>query len=171
MVAIEEGRFEPGLEALDAVLSKFQASESAFHDYSSPQVGSVQTKVKASDLWIDWPDSAGVGCLLGAPTNQARRMATRLRSKGQLLGVCLPGDHRRRFPPCQFFNGTVVPVMQDLIQALPDGSGSGWIKAFWLYSENPKLSGSRPAELLAESPEAVLAAARALPQPQAYFGW
>lgn len=170
LVAIEEGTFEPGVRALAALLSSLKAADALTQgDVSSEQ--RVEPETTPFDLWGDWPDSLAVGRLLGSTASEPQRVATRLRSKGQLLGVCSPFEHRMRFPPCQFRDSGTLPVMRELLLALPEGSGSGWIKAFWLYSANGALSGHLPADLLGDQSEAVLDAARTFTQPQPYFGW
>lgn len=171
LLAIEQGGYKAGVLALENLLSKFRASDARTGADDLPLENQVRPEVTAPDLWRHWPDSVAVGRLLGGSKRSPAGLATRMRRKGSLLGVCSPAENRIRFPPCQIHDSRVLPVIQNLLPLLPEGSGSGWIKAFWLYSANKMLSGQLPADLLADQPEAVLDAARAFSEPRSYLGW
>lgn len=171
LVAVEEGRYQLGAQALASLLSDIHQDRADSGSGVSTPLDASAVKGASNALWVNWPDSLAVGRLLGACVGQPQRVPGRLRDKGRLLAVRAPVEQRMRFPPCQFRGQVVLPVMEELLGALPEGSGSGWIKAFWLYSSNRALGGKMPADLLVDEPQAVLAAARTLQQPRAYFGW
>lgn len=162
-VAIEEGRYEPGLRAVDSLLSRLRGENEPAVHHPRPA------------LWAGWPNSDEAGRLLKATAAAPQRLATRLHLSERLLGVRVPGETRLRFPPCQFFNNQVLSVVTQLLRILPPGSGSGWIRALWLYAPNADLSGRLPSDLLTEDSAGVLRSASGLKQPQSYLrshmGW
>jgi hypothetical protein len=99
------------------------------------------------------------------------RVAERLRQRGKLLGVQFPLEPNIRHPLCQIADGKLLPVVAELLAVLPIGSGSGWLRAFWMHAPNDNLDGRRPADLMGTKPDLVVAAAAQVEQPSAYFGW
>jgi hypothetical protein len=171
LLAVEAGSYEPGVRALDSLLSALRPAAASPGDSGIPSVDGAQAAASVANIWANWPDSAAVGIVLGGQVRHPKRVASRMRSTQKLLAVSVPGEQGFRYPPCQFDDARVLPVMKDLLSTLPEGSGSGWFRAFWLYSANPSLANLLPANLLATRPEAVLHAARGALQPQSYLGW
>lgn len=167
-LAVEAGNYEPGVRALDSVLFKLRPVTEGAHASSST---GTQAATTVSKISCTWPDSAAVGNLLGSRGSHHERVVFRMRSNRELLAVRVPGERGWRYPPCQLDGSRVLPVMKELLSILPRGSGSGWIRAFWLYSASPSLANQLPADLLLTRPRAVLDAARGALQPQAYLGW
>lgn len=85
--------------------------------------------------------------------------ASRLRREQRLFGARFSG--RYLYPAFQFLpdTGEPHPALRDLIPLLPD-SNDGWTAAFWLFEPSGRLQGARPADVFAEDPAVVIAAAQ-----------
>lgn len=179
--AIDAGTFGPGVAALEAAIRSINPSYQLRHAGEShvlgSDTGSVQQNFQAPsrriplDCFRKWLPSHEVGELLGAVGTGRSRLALRLKSQRKLLGVCYPENRSLHFPPCQFQGQQLLPVVEEVLGVLPEGSGSGWLKAFWLHSPNLLLEDRTPAELLSSCPSDVVVAAKAFVNPPNYFGW
>lgn len=119
-----------------------------------------------------WPDSGEVGQFMGSTSqSNPNQYAARLRNQRKLLGVRVPGTKLMRHPLCQFKAGELMPEMQELLEVLPVGNGSGWSQAFWLYSPHPYLRNLRPADLFRDDPASVIDAAKRQFKEEADAGW
>ena len=170
---ISEGTYKTGLELTNELLKRVLESQAP-----KVEAGSLQTVIsdnsvmtRCDELWGQWPDSHEAGTILFENKANQSRAIEGLRLKGKLLGVRHPGGQKLRYPPCQFEDSQLLPVVEKLISSTPNGSGSGWFRVFWLYSDNSLLCNQKPANLLATQPVDVLEAAKSCIQPSAYFGW
>jgi hypothetical protein len=71
----------------------------------------------------------------------------------------VPVGPEKRFPVFQFAQGQPLPVVADVLAALP-ANRSAWQTAFWFVSSNRWFDGATPLSLIETAPESVVAAAR-----------
>lgn len=90
-------------------------------------------------------------------TNRAA-LATRWRKSGRIFAV--PLGATLYYPAFQFdADGRPQPVLADVIRLFTEHRASPWSLAIWFLTDHPRLRG-RPADLVADEPQSVLAAAR-----------
>jgi hypothetical protein len=93
-------------------------------------------------------------------------LASRWRSKGRIFSVDLHG--RKLFPGFQFdASASPLPVVTEVLAALPREEMSSWEVALWWVAANEWLGGKRPVDLLTEDPSALPSAASHLAEPSA----
>lgn len=111
-------------------------------------------------------DSAEVHELQGGTAHApgAGNTASRLRRKGELLGLWNGREYLHPAFQCDPATGRIMPEVKPLLTLLPEDR-SGWRQAFWVYQPHARLGGKRPADVFAHNPEAVLDAARSSYQP------
>lgn len=91
-------------------------------------------------------------------------LAGRWRGEGLVFSVDWRG--RRLYPAFQFDgDGAPLPVIADVLRALPSDRMSEWETALWWTAANGWLEGARPVDLLDEHPGRVVAAAARLAEP------
>jgi hypothetical protein len=103
-------------------------------------------------------------------TLQSAESPSELRNQGRLLGVWVVSEFKYRYPSFQFDDGKVHPAVQELLNILPKGNGSGWSQAEWFYSPHALL-GRPPAEIMGTDPDRVIEAARREYCPDADSQW
>lgn len=122
----------------------------------------------------DWPTAAMVDRQMGLVPEakvQPSLVATRLRQGGKILGVCMTHTHPHhyRYPSWQFDgNGQPIALMGDILDLLRsrgpcagnEEGEQGWCEVTWFMTPHALLEGRAPVEVLEESPERVLEAAR-----------
>ncbi len=90
-------------------------------------------------------------------TNRAA-LATSWRKSGRIFAIPLGATHY--FPAFQFdSDGKPQPVIADVVHMFAEHHASPWSLAIWFLTEHPRLR-RRPAELVTDTPESVLEAAR-----------
>jgi hypothetical protein len=111
-------------------------------------------------------DSTGIHRMQGGAADApgAGNTASRLRRKGELLGVWNGREYLHPAFQCDPATGRLMPEVQPLLALLPKDR-SGWRQAFWLYQPHARLGGKRPADVFPGDPDAVLEAARSTYQP------
>lgn len=94
-------------------------------------------------------------------------LASRWRREGRIFSV--PHRGKRLFPGFQFDPDTGEPLktISLVLKSLPKEEMSDWEVALWWTAANGWLDGQRPADLLIDDPDAVVAAARRLAEPTA----
>lgn len=93
-------------------------------------------------------------------------LASRWRSKGKVFSVDYRG--RQLFPGFQFDpSAAPLPVVADVLAALPREEMSEWEVALWWVAANEWLGGERPVDLLGDDPAALPSAASRLTEPSA----
>lgn len=110
-----------------------------------------------------WPDDHGVAGLTGKGAGpEATTCTTHARAMGALLGVWSVRLHGFVYPDFQFnHSGAIRQEVAELLAVLPgDNDGSGWRRAFWLYSPHTLLEGQTPAEVFPDAPARVIHIAR-----------
>lgn len=100
----------------------------------------------------------------GSKARNRSQTASRWKAEGKIFSV--PWQGTERFPAFQFKDGRPLPVIADILRALPEGI-SPWETAFWFVSTTGWLDGSSPRERLRESELVVQAARR---EREAVFG-
>lgn len=100
----------------------------------------------------------------GSKAQNRHQTASRWKKEGRIFGV--PWEGLERYPSFQFKEGRPLPVVQEILAALPRGM-SAWETAFWFVSTNGWLDGAAPRERLNER-ERVVEAARL--EGQAFIG-
>lgn len=91
-------------------------------------------------------------------------LAARWRKEGRIFGV--PYRGQMLYPAFQFDDdGTLRPVISDVLAGLPRDRMSEWEVALWWTAANGALGGERPVDLLEERPQELAEAARRLAVP------
>ncbi|MHB8219677.1 MAG: hypothetical protein ACYDHU_05060 [Acidimicrobiales bacterium] len=105
-------------------------------------------------------DSEDVAELAGSQAENRRATAHRWQEQQQIFSVSHMG--RAFFPGFQFDpdTGRPKPAVHPVLSALPS-SLKGWQLAMWWATPSDLLNWGRPVDLLEETPDAVVAAARA----------
>lgn len=108
----------------------------------------IRAAARAAVLSVDMLDSSAIGRLLGVGVRNTREEASRLRRRGELLG--LPNTRRTYvFPAFQFdvagrcLNPVVAQVNEEL-----DALGDPWGVGSWWVSPHARLSGVAPRALV-----------------------
>ena len=94
--------------------------------------------------------------IAGSTAKNVSQTASRWKSQGKIFSVLFQG--RERFPGFQFKDGRPIPVIGEILAALPE-TMSPWETAFWFVSTNGWLDGASPRDCLKMS-DRVLGAAR-----------
>lgn len=81
--------------------------------------------------------------------------ASRWKADGKIFSVRWQGQER--YPSFQFADGRPLPVIKDVLSALPEGL-SAWEVAFWFVSSNPWLDGQAPHDVIGMRDRVVQAA-------------
>jgi hypothetical protein len=104
-------------------------------------------------------DANEVAELSGSASSNPRARASRWASSGRIFGV--PVGARVLYPQFQFDqHGQPRPVVARALEALKGLNLSAWAAALWWDTASDVLGWHTPAEVLAEDPGAVLAAAQ-----------
>ena len=86
--------------------------------------------------------------------NRARLLAA---ERQNVKAFSVPWRGREEYPTFQFRDGRPLPVIADVLAALPDGM-TPWQIAFWFVSSNPWLDGKAPYTMLSDTDAIVRAA-------------
>lgn len=101
--------------------------------------------------------------LAGSTSKNVNATATRLAKEGRIFGV--KTQRGLRYPGFQFAtNGRPLPDMETIL-AILEPDEDPWDIAFWMDTENALLDGRKPAEVLQDSPQRVVDAARREMEP------
>lgn len=92
----------------------------------------------------------------GSRAKNVSQTASRWKSEGRIFSV--PFQGKERFPAFQFKDGRPLPLIADVLAALPQEM-SPWERAFWFVSSNGWLDGASPRDCF-RTPERVVEAAR-----------
>jgi hypothetical protein len=108
--------------------------------------------------------SEEIGALRSKAAN-LHALASRWRAQGKVFSVEFRG--RQLFPGFQFdpASAAPLPVVAEVLAALPCEEMSEWEVALWWVAANEWLDGNRPVDLLAEDPDALSLAAAHLAEP------
>lgn len=108
----------------------------------------IRAAARAAVLSVEMLDSSAVGQLLGVGVRNTREQASRLRRRGELLGI--PNTRRAYvFPAFQFdvagrcLNPVVAQVNEEL-----DALGDPWGVGSWWVSPHARLGGVAPCALV-----------------------
>jgi hypothetical protein len=108
-----------------------------------------------------WYTAAEVSELVNgrvAKTNPSQ-YASMLRQKRRLLGVRQNGEYLHPGFQFNYETGTLRPETAKLLKILPKDE-TGWAAALWCFQPTGRLQGHRPADMFADDPKAVVAAAK-----------
>lgn len=89
--------------------------------------------------------SEQVAQLAGHQAKNKSQTASRWKGEGRIFSV--PWRGNERYPAFQFRDGRPLPIVGEIIRALPAGL-SYWEIAFWFVSANPWLDGAAPMDSL-----------------------
>ena len=116
------------------------------------------TEIDAAGAALEMADARRVAAGLRRWVPLGAQMARSWAEAGRIVGW--PRGDEPLYPLCQFDAvGLPLPVMREVIAALRPGMADSGI-VDWLGQGCAALQGARPADLLQDRPEAVLAAAR-----------
>jgi hypothetical protein len=100
-------------------------------------------------------ESSAVAEALGRSTTNGREAASRLRLSGRLVGI--RQANRYLYPAFQFdLARRHVPAVVAEVNRLLDAAGDPWGVASWWISDNPRLGGRAPRDLIGEPDESDL---------------
>jgi len=136
----------PDLSVVPAAIDPFEAAKQ------------TRDRLLAKESWLDSKAVARAARSTLVESNPAQ-FASRLRREHRLFGVRWRGEYLH--PAFQFLpTGELNPEMAKLLDVLPT-TDANWNAAFWLFQPTGKLGGHRPADVFANNPKAVIAAATA----------
>lgn len=118
----------------------------------------LRNELLAQECWLTGPQVAeltGGGKL----KSESYEYASRLRREQKLFGTRFRGSYRYQAFRFVSETGETHEGLAELIALLPT-SHDGWSAAFWLFQPTGRLGGSRPADIFAQDPDAVIDAAR-----------
>lgn len=113
---------------------------------------SAQRRANVSRDWLDAPHACEQ---LGIEPDELQGY----RVAGCVLAVWSPERGTYLYPPFQFRPAGIHPIMEELLDAMPAGDGSGWSRAEWFLSPHARLRGKAPSDIWAEGQAKVLALA------------
>ena len=101
---------------------------------------------------------AEFGALTAAQIDASHRRGTTDRWLKQQRVFSVPGPDGPLIPAFQFRQGVPRPIIADILVTL-DGQLKGWEILLWFTGSSGSLSGRRPVDVLAKSPEEAVMAA------------
>lgn len=130
-----------------------------------PRVVQLQRQARARhDFLSEFPalSSQQVAELSGSKATNVAALASRWKAAGKVFAVS--EGRADRYPAFQFGDdGKPLPVIEKVIRAL--AGWSTWAIALWFASNSGWLGGRRPVDLLLDSPDEVVDAARRSAEP------